>query len=144
MWTILCTKQLFHPCRFMFERLVDAFLKTVFIPLVNLQLMLSKFDSIYLGAYASVSFAIFLVKASKRINENITSIAVVLQSSLLLVLCLQYEDENYWLLHLTILSFINHFAMKRISRKFDSVPQIDLSMISLMFLNIFLINSCFR
>lgn len=127
-----------------FERLIiEAFLKTAFIPLVNLHLMFNKFEDVYLYAYIALSLTIFIVKIIRKTNEDINNFFVILHSTLLLTLSWKYEGENYWLIHLTFLFLINHFAMKRISRKFDFVPLIDLSMTSLLFLTIFLINSCF-
>lgn len=98
-------------------------------------------DAIFSIVYILISLTIFAAHIIKDFPDNIVlHVIVSAQTMLLTVLFLQFEKENYWLIYFIFLFILNHFSLPQIHKKFY-VPKIDLSIISLIFLNIFLVNS---
>lgn len=102
----------------------------------------NKIETSLLYAFMAVTCTVLLANVTKNLYETLLDGVVCLHACILIFLTLGYDKENYWLMHLILLFLINNFALPKISRKF-LVPKIDLDCVSLVFLNIFLINAFF-
>lgn len=125
------------------DKSIDIFLKTAYLPLATCEiLLLVRVDDFVLAVYITISLLIFVIHATINIGDKLLDVAVVVECAV--VFAVLYHGsrlhDNYWLLHLIFLFLLNHLLLPRISKRF-SVPQIELSIVSLNFLNFFLINS---
>lgn len=125
--------------------IIDSYIQCFFLPLLNMQLMIAEeiivaHSYLYYG-YIFLSLIIAAIYLAGKIRSQKTIFVSIAHSSLLLYLCLEYHPENFWLMYFILLFLINQFAIPRIRKKYDTIPRIELNLISLIFLNIFLINS---
>lgn len=103
----------------------------------------NKIDAGFIHAFMAITImTILLTNMTKNLNEKFLDGIICLHASLLLFFNLKHDSNNYWLMHLILLFLINNFVFPKISRTF-SVPKTDLHTVSLVFLNIFLINAFF-
>lgn len=137
-----------HCCHFNFRRFadqsIDIFLKTLYLPMVTTELLLmSQTGDTFLYVYIFIYLLILIPHMTTSVRDCLTNLLVLLHFCLALLLSFSSKldhDDKYWLWHFLCLFVLNHFFLPQISRKF-SIPLTDLSSLSLLFLNIFLINS---
>lgn len=116
----------------------------LYVPLINIQLL-----SIYNADYwqlknliiiTSLILSLFIV--IEKCWKLFLDVFIITQCVLLMYLSTRFDDENFWLHSLSILIFLNYFAIPELLRRY-SVPKQELLSISLIFQNIFLVNSFF-
>lgn len=122
------------------DKSLQIFLKNIYLPLVTGQILTNRqTDESMTLTYFAASLLLSIVS---NILHKTLNYVVIAQLSVAFYFCLndQFPDESYWLLNFLVLFLINHFALPKLAARY-SVPNVDLSAISLVFLNIFLINS---
>lgn len=125
------------------HKFTEIFLKLVYVPLLIIFVMYkSNIDVGFINAFIALTMTILLGNMTNKFYKSAIDGVICLNASLLLYLTFEYEFKNYWLMHLILLFLVNHFALPYVSRKF-TVPQIDLLIVSLVFLNIFVVNAFF-
>ena len=116
----------------------------LYVPLINIQLL-----SIYNADYwqlknliiiTSLTLSLFIV--IEKCWKLFLDVFITTQCVLLIYLSMRFDDENFWLHSLGVLIFLNYFAIPELVRRY-SVPKQELLSISLIFQNIFLVNSLF-
>lgn len=103
---------------------------------------LNGLNEVYLYAYMTISLIICLIYSTRGFHPKLLNFIVILYFviSFYLGMGFRHEEDNYWLLYFNFLYLINYFALPQVYRRF-SIPKVDLQIISLIFMNIFLINS---
>lgn len=120
------------------DKSLQLLLDAVYMPLVISHLLMAYDENVAL-IYLAGSLVVSLIS----INFKKASIFLVtIQSSIALYFYKYHspQDENLWLMNLFVIYLVNYFSLPKISSRFG-VPKVVLSTISLVFLNIFLINS---
>lgn len=126
------------------DQSIDIFLKTLYLPMATTELLLmGQTGDTFLYVYIFIYLLILIPHVTTTVRDCLTNLLVLLHFCLALLLSFSSKldhDDKYWLWHFLCLFVLNHFCLPQISRKF-SIPLTDLSSLSLLFLNIFLINS---
>lgn len=122
------------------DKSIALFLKTLYLPLIVCEI-LNVHDTAALFVCA-VSAVVFVIHLTNNIRDKVFNVIVAAQTAVALLAStlLSNKNDNYWLLHLIVLFLLNYLLLPPISRRF-SIPNVELSIISLIFLNLFLINS---
>ena len=132
------------PNRLLYEKSSSLMSNCLYVPLINIQLL-----SIYNADYwqlknliiiTSLTLSLFIV--IEKCWKLFLDVFLTTQCVLLMFLSMRFDDENFWLHSLTILIFLNYFGIPELTRRY-SVPKQELLSISLIFQNIFLVNSLF-
>lgn len=125
------------------QKFMETFLKLIYVPLLIVFVMYkNKVDAGFIHAYMVVTCTILLGNLTKNLYKSFLDGVICVNASILLCFVLRYDQKNYWLIQLVLLFLINNFMLPKISQKF-TIPKIDLNIVSLVFLNIFLINAFF-
>lgn len=122
---------------------LDVYLKTIYLPLSTIHILrLNQLDGAVLYSFIFISSLVLLIHLTTRRFVNLLNVIVVAQFAVAFYYSLNMnaDNDNYWLEYFLALFIINHFSLPKLSQIF-SIPFSTLSSMSLVFLNLFLINA---